>query len=386
MAPDLDEAREDVDGQAVGRRLRRRRAPHRHRGGDGRARSARCSSSATGRAPCRWCRRRTSSASATATSAPNTGGMGAYAPMPHVDADAVEHIMDAAVRPARRGAAPARHRLPRRALRRPHADARRAPRSLSTTCASATPRPRSCSRCWPATPPSSSSPWPTGTSDAVAPPAFSGDAAVCVVLASQGYPEHPRIGDTIEGLDRRGPVASPTSTASPSSTPAPGATAPTGPFYTAGGRVLGVTAVAPTLEQARARAYAATAPIDWEGMQMRHDIAARGRPATAGRREGGGPDDPALRTGGHGGALQRHGALRALARGRAPGHRGPGRPGRGAGRRRRHLPGQGAHGRRRLRGRRARAREGHGPRRRGLRRRGPGAHRRAGRLATSTTG
>jgi phosphoribosylamine--glycine ligase len=47
-----------------------------------------------------------------------------------------------------------------------------------------------------------------------------------------------------------------------------------GPFYTAGGRVLGVTAVAPTLEQARERAYAATAPIDWEGMQMRHDIAA----------------------------------------------------------------------------------------------------------------
>jgi phosphoribosylamine-glycine ligase len=34
-----------------------------------------------------------------------------------------------------------------------------------------------------------------------------------------------------------------------------------------------VTAVAPTVGEARERAYAATAPIDWEGMQMRHDIA-----------------------------------------------------------------------------------------------------------------
>ena len=57
---------------------------------------------------------------------PNTGGMGAYAPMPAVSADAVDRIMDAAVLPLvaelrRRG-----HRLPRRALRRPHADRRRA--------------------------------------------------------------------------------------------------------------------------------------------------------------------------------------------------------------------------------------------------------------------
>ena len=37
-------------------------------------------------------------------------------------------------------------------------------------------------------------------------PTFSDDAAVCVVLASQGYPEHPRTGDTIEGLNAAGPV------------------------------------------------------------------------------------------------------------------------------------------------------------------------------------
>ena len=49
---------------------------------------------------------------------------------------------------------------------------------------------------------------------------------------------------------------------------------PDEPFHTAGGRVLCVSAVAPTLAGARANAYAAAAPIDWEGMQLRRDIAA----------------------------------------------------------------------------------------------------------------
>ena len=58
---------------------------------------------------------------------------------------------------------------------------------------------------------------------------------------------------------------------------------PDGPFYTAGGRVLGVTAVAPTLGQARERAYAAAAPIDWEG----HADAPRHRRAGAPARPSG---------------------------------------------------------------------------------------------------
>ena len=136
--------------------------------------------------------------------------------------------------------------------------------------------------------PSCSSPWPTGSSTAPRPPAFSGDAAVCVVMASQGYPEHPRTGDTIEGLLPTGQSVAAVE----------GATVfhagtrrhdPDGPFYTAGGRVLGVTAVAPTLAEARDRAYAAAAPIEWEGMQMRHDIAADGgrRGARRAREEAG---------------------------------------------------------------------------------------------------
>jgi phosphoribosylamine--glycine ligase len=47
-----------------------------------------------------------------------------------------------------------------------------------------------------------------------------------------------------------------------------------GRLMTAGGRVLDVTALAPTLAEARARAYEAAAQITWPGVQYRHDIAA----------------------------------------------------------------------------------------------------------------
>jgi phosphoribosylamine--glycine ligase len=112
-----------------------------------------------------------------------------------------------------------------------------------------------------------------GELDQASPPVFSGDAAVCVVLAAPGYPDSPRTGGTIEGLTATGQSVAGTDgvTVFHAGTRRHG---PDGPFYTAGGRVLGVTAVAPTLEQARENAYAAADPIDWEGMQMRHDIAA----------------------------------------------------------------------------------------------------------------
>lgn len=45
-----------------------------------------------------------------------------------------------------------------------------------------------------------------------------------------------------------------------------------GKFYTNGGRVLGVTATAPTLDEALAKAYAAVDKISFEGMHFRHDI------------------------------------------------------------------------------------------------------------------
>ena len=47
-------------------------------------------------------------------------------------------------------------------------------------------------------------------------------------------------------------------------------------LVTAGGRVLNVTALAPTLAEARARAYEAVSHISWPGMHYRTDIAHQG--------------------------------------------------------------------------------------------------------------
>jgi len=101
-----------------------------------------------------------------------------------------------------------------------------------------------------------------------------GDPAVCVVMASDGYPGPVRTGDPIYGLDEDGQLAS----AVPGVTVFHAGTSREsldGPFLTAGGRVLGVTAQSSTLADARARAYQATRAIGWEGAQFRSDIAAR---------------------------------------------------------------------------------------------------------------
>jgi phosphoribosylamine--glycine ligase len=96
----------------------------------------------------------------------------------------------------------------------------------------------------------------------------SSDHALCVVLAAAGYPEAPRVGDVIYGLERAEAV--------PGVQVFHGGTKEQkGQIVTAGGRVLGVTARAPSLAQARKRAYEAAAAIEFEGRQYRHDIAAR---------------------------------------------------------------------------------------------------------------
>ena len=96
------------------------------------------------------------------------------------------------------------------------------------------------------------------------------EAAVTVVLASEGYPAAPRTGDVIEGLDAAGDVEGVTvfhaGTAAVDGRP--------GEVRTAGGRVLNVTALGATLADARARAYEAAGRISWPGMQYRRDIAA----------------------------------------------------------------------------------------------------------------
>ncbi len=93
---------------------------------------------------------------------------------------------------------------------------------------------------------------------------WSADKSVCVVLASEGYPETSSSGDEISGLDEVPPGVYIYHAATEERD---------GKFYTAGGRVLNVVGIGPSIMEARARAYAAVEQIHFPGMQYRTDIA-----------------------------------------------------------------------------------------------------------------
>ncbi len=94
---------------------------------------------------------------------------------------------------------------------------------------------------------------------------FEDNAAVCVMLASDGYPVSYEKGFTIEGLDQFEGKDDYTCFHS-------GSTFKDGKIVTNGGRVLGVTAIGDDLLTARAKAYEATDWISFENKYMRHDI------------------------------------------------------------------------------------------------------------------
>lgn len=95
---------------------------------------------------------------------------------------------------------------------------------------------------------------------------FEDNAAVCVVLASAGYPEHYEKGKKITGLenfkDKDGYYVFHAGSKFDAE----------GNILTNGGRVLGVTATGKDLKEARANAYKATEWIHFENKYMRHDI------------------------------------------------------------------------------------------------------------------
>lgn len=98
---------------------------------------------------------------------------------------------------------------------------------------------------------------------------WDGGSSVCVVLAAHGYPGTLRSGDAISGIEEA---------------EARGATVfhagtrliEDGSLVTAGGRVLGVTASGTDLPRAVTAAYQAAAAVQFDGMQFRRDIGARG--------------------------------------------------------------------------------------------------------------
>jgi phosphoribosylamine--glycine ligase len=195
---------------------------------------------------------------------PNTGGMGAYSPVPFVDDALVGHLVDQAVAPLvavlRARGIDYRGVLYAGLMLTPDG-----PKVLEYNVRFGDPETQVV--------------LPRYDGDLAAllaqvaagqlktTPRFVADAAVCVVLASEGYPESPRTGDPIEGLDdASGADHTSVFHAGTRREDEDG-------VVTAGGRVLGVTAMAPTIDQARAQAYEAVAKLSWPGMQHRTDIA-----------------------------------------------------------------------------------------------------------------
>jgi phosphoribosylamine--glycine ligase len=97
---------------------------------------------------------------------------------------------------------------------------------------------------------------------------WSQDASVCVVMSSGGYPGTFEAGKRIEGLDEAGSVEGVKVFHA-------GTSKRDGVYYTAGGRVLGVTARARDLQTAVGRVYEACAKISFDEAHYRKDIAAR---------------------------------------------------------------------------------------------------------------
>ncbi len=196
---------------------------------------------------------------------PNTGGMGAYSPVPGAGPDVVDLVMDRAVEPTLA------------ALRDEGIDYR----GVLYAGLMLTPEgPKVIEYNVRFGDPESQVVLPRLTSDLTEllaraaagdlrdGPSFTDDAAVTVVLAAEGYPESPRSGDPIAGLDAASGHPGVTVFA------AGVAEDESGRLVTAGGRVLAVTGTGPTVTAARDRAYAAAGEIHWAGVQYRTDIAA----------------------------------------------------------------------------------------------------------------
>jgi phosphoribosylamine--glycine ligase len=97
---------------------------------------------------------------------------------------------------------------------------------------------------------------------------WSQDASVCVVMASGGYPGTIEVGKRVTGIDEADKLDGVKVFHAGTSTR-------DGDYYTSGGRVLGVTARAGTLQAAVSRAYEAVGKIQFDGAHYRTDIAAR---------------------------------------------------------------------------------------------------------------
>ncbi|MFF5337941.1 phosphoribosylamine--glycine ligase [Streptomyces sp. NPDC013181] len=198
---------------------------------------------------------------------PNTGGMGAYSPLPWADPKLVDEVLESVLQPTvdelRRRGTPfsgllyAGLAITSRGVRVIEFNARFGdPETQVVLARLKTPLAGVLLAS------------ANGSLDQLPPLRWSEDAAVTVVIASHNYPGTPRTGDAIEGLDEVAEQDAPHAYVLHAGTRREG-----GAVVSAGGRVLSVTATAGDLAGARERAYAAAARIRLEGSQLRTDIA-----------------------------------------------------------------------------------------------------------------
>lgn len=194
---------------------------------------------------------------------PNTGGMGAYSPVPSVGKDVMGEVMDRFVEPTiaelRRREIDYRGVLYAGFMLTPEG-----PKLLEYNVRFGDPEAQVV--------------LPRLASDLVdllgeaasghlhSEPSFVDDAAVTVIMASEGYPTSVRTGDVIEGI--------PAAEATGATVFCAGVGADDeGRLVTGGGRVLAVTGTGESLGKAREQAYAAAKLIHWPGEHHRSDIA-----------------------------------------------------------------------------------------------------------------
>ncbi|GAA1584106.1 phosphoribosylamine--glycine ligase [Streptomyces globosus] len=200
---------------------------------------------------------------------PNTGGMGAYSPLPWADPELVDEVMATVLQPTvdelRRRGTPfsgllyAGLAITSRGVRVIEFNARFGdPETQVVLARLKTPLAGVLLNA------------ANGTLDAEPPLSWRDDAAVTVVIASHNYPGTPRTGDPIEGLDEVAAEDGPDAYVLHAGTRREGDA-----VVSAGGRVLSVTATGADLAEAREKAYRAVARIRLDGSQHRTDIAAK---------------------------------------------------------------------------------------------------------------
>jgi phosphoribosylamine--glycine ligase len=198
---------------------------------------------------------------------PNTGGMGAYSPVPVAGEAVADQVMKSAIGPTLE------------ALRDRGIDYRGVlyaglmltadgPKVLEFNVRFGDPESQVVLPRWRGDVAGVLAAAAAGHMDAEDAPEFSDDAAVCVVLAASGYPTAVRTGDPIAGLGEASQLEGIHLYAAGIAPAAAG-----GELVTNGGRVLGVAATGPTIASARGRAYRGTALLSWPGMTYRKDIA-----------------------------------------------------------------------------------------------------------------